>query len=202
MDNMVASSSYTTQPLNLATMAGLGNPFSFDRNRVTLTSPVLSSSSSVHSPSPDQAFVERFGSPDPDLDDDEEGKPDRDMDPPLGRAGKTPRPPNAWILYRSDKIKAFSAGEEIPGIDEFLASRNLKLGENKETEAEEADGEPINTCLKKTPKKPIESTVRGAKGLPQAEISRLIAFMWKKENKAVKSKYDRLAEVRKMEVSL
>ncbi|KAH7926503.1 hypothetical protein BV22DRAFT_1128094 [Leucogyrophana mollusca] len=67
------------------------------------------------------------------------------------RAVQPPRPPNAWILYRSDKLKS------LPPKD---------------------------------PNGPARA---------QAEVSRLISDMWKRESEAVRLEYERRAEARKAE---
>ncbi|KAG2113868.1 uncharacterized protein F5147DRAFT_35746 [Suillus discolor] len=64
---------------------------------------------------------------------------------------KPPRPPNAWILYRSDKIK------ELPPAEPGQRSR------------------------------------------AQADVSKLVSDMWRKESDAVKLEYERLADAKKAE---
>lgn len=68
--------------------------------------------------------------------------------PGSSRQLQPPRPPNAWILYRSDKLR------ELPPSSERRA---------------------------------------------QADVSRLISDMWKKESEAVKLEYERMADAKKAE---
>lgn len=145
---------------------------------------------------------------------------------------KTPRPANAWILYRSEKLKAIAAGERMPPLDEFLA-RSLRSDAEAQTEDEASlgyedsapasEGMSGNQASKPTRRKKKKSRPNlnevSAEELerirqtmnhqpsddeprslpPQAEISKLISFMWKNESRAVKKKYERLSDIRRME---
>ncbi|WVF70300.1 hypothetical protein IAT40_005089 [Kwoniella sp. CBS 6097] len=134
-----------------------------------------------------------------------------------------PRPPNAWILYRSDILKDLGAGNDIPGLDAVLS----KMGYNPTTSASSdesavegrrgkgkgkatTDSEimPPPTARRKKPKKggkaPTEEFLslgrgKNGKGLPQADISKLISNLWKSESAERKAFYERRADLRKIE---
>ena len=148
----------------------LGAPFAFKEPSTTPASPLHSGPSSFTSNSPDRSFRDRYDdSPGRDDDNDDELPPGtRETTPPLKAQPKTRRPPNAWILYRSDRIREYN---KLGSLASFAASR------------------------------PTGKKGQPSKGPPQAEISRIIAEQWKKEPKDVKAKYDRLAEIKKIEVS-
>jgi hypothetical protein len=46
------------------------------------------------------------------------------VSPPI-RMEQPPRPPNAWILYRSERLRAIAAGEPIPGLLAVLEAQSL-----------------------------------------------------------------------------
>ncbi|KAH8828117.1 hypothetical protein DL96DRAFT_1148477 [Flagelloscypha sp. PMI_526] len=66
---------------------------------------------------------------------------------------KAPRPPNSWIIYRSDKMREMTQPRQKAG----------------------------------------------GKGMTQADLSRVIANMWKTETDAVRGEYERRAEIKKAE---
>ncbi|OCH90244.1 hypothetical protein OBBRIDRAFT_608861 [Obba rivulosa] len=70
--------------------------------------------------------------------------------PPLTKDGKPPRPPNAWILYRSDRVRQLAARKDAP-------------------------------------KK------------PQSSVSKELSEEWKTASVALKTYYERLAEIKKAE---
>jgi hypothetical protein len=157
-----------------------------------------------------------------------------------GRSQKPPRPPNAWILYRSDKLRAIAAGEPVPGLDAIIAETtvssssgsansgedSLNLGKGKggskeETPASSAgsDGQvsskgsmlppPPPTNVKK-PKKGSKEPTEGflslgrgkaGRGLPQADVSKMISMLWKRESAQVRGGYEKMAQLKKVEVS-
>lgn len=171
-----------------------------------------------------------------------------------GSASKThtPRPPNAWILYRSDMLKAIAAGETLPGLNEVMAEAGRvsssgpgssneessaeirssttpvkkgkgkgkgKFSRDKEVEDQAVLGEtdggdglstPANLKTKKGKKgarEPTEGLLslgRGktGRGLPQADISKMISMLWKRESQEVRSKYEKMSEQKKNEVSV
>lgn len=95
---------------------------------------------------------------------------------------RAPRPPNAWILYRSDKIRAYTKGGTLPGMEAFIEARQSQSKDQSPNAEGAEDG-------------------HSRRNLPQADISRLIAQAWKSETPEVKARYDHLANVRKLEVS-
>ncbi|RXK39761.1 hypothetical protein M231_02954 [Tremella mesenterica] len=148
----------------------------------------------------------------------------------------TPRPPNAWILYRSDKLKAIAAGEKVAGIDQIMAEMGvvsgsgsgsgevtssgpetgfdeLSKGSEGEISSKEMDKDkasmpppalPKRAKGKKGAKEPTEGLLslgrgKGGRGLPQADISKMISMLWKREGQEVRAEYERRAELRKME---
>jgi hypothetical protein len=157
-----------------------------------------------------------------------------------GRSQKPPRPPNAWILYRSDKLRAIAAGEPVPGLDAIIAETivssssgsansgedSLNLGKGnggskEETPASSAgsDGQvsskgsmvppPPPTNVKK-PKKGSKEPTEGflslgrgktGRGLPQADVSKMISMLWKRESAQVRGGYEKRAQLKKVEVS-
>ena len=130
----------------------------------------------------------------------------------------TPRPANAWILYRSDKLKAIAAGDEIPGLDGVMAELGVS-GTSSSDEADKVDRdkegegdlpEKTKTKLKKKGKKGAKEPTEGllslgrgktGRGLPQADISKMISMLWKRESAAVRGEYERRSETKKAEVS-
>jgi hypothetical protein len=160
---------------------------------------------------------------------------------PVKKATKTsqpPRPPNAWILYRSEKLRAIGAGETIPGLDAIKAeiaigsssgsassgedNSNLDKGKGKSTDETPASSDqqtfdagsmpppPPPPSKAKKPKKGSKEPTEGylslgrgktGRGLPQADISKMISMLWKRETEAVRTKYEDMAEQKKQEVS-
>jgi len=134
-----------------------------------------------------------------------------------GSAIHTPRPPNAWILYRSDKLKAIAAGDEIPGLDSVMAelgvsgSSSFDEREKKGSDKDEDDGSAKTQAKtkkkgKKGCKEPTEALLslgsgKTGRGLPQADISKMISILWKRESEAVRAEYERRSEMKKAEVS-
>jgi hypothetical protein len=156
------------------------------------------------------------------------------------RPAHTPRPPNAWILYRSDKLRAIAAGESLPGLDAVMAEQGVTSssgsassgedsskegkGKGKSKEVTPASSVPSDGAegIKKgsmppppTPKGKVKGK-KGAKeptegylslgpgktgrGLPQADISKMISMLWKRETPEVRAEYERLSELKKIEV--
>ncbi|KAJ9098478.1 hypothetical protein QFC19_006345 [Naganishia cerealis] len=141
-----------------------------------------------------------------------------------------PRPPNAWILYRSEKLKAIAAGEKLLSLEEILAEQakinaaeaggssrapgvsTQKSGSQKPPPPGKGKGkqkgkkieQPIETMEEQKPPTDTVSREDNAsnKAIPQAEISKVISLMWKREKREEKAKYERMAEVRKAEHSL
>lgn len=162
---------------------------------------------------------------------------------PVKKASKTaqpPRPPNAWILYRSDKLKAIADGETVPGLDAIKAeitggsssgsgssgedSSGLGKGKGKSTDETPAASDqqtfdagsmppplpPLPPAKAKKPKRGSKEPTEGylslgrgktGRGLPQADISKMISTLWKRETEAVRTKYENMAEQKKQEVN-
>ena len=139
--------------------------------------------------------------------------------PEVEREGKstikgvhTPRPPNAWILYRSDKLKAIAAGSEVPGLDDVMAELGVSSSDSCDEQGQQADdGLPSKPKakkkkVKKGAKEPTEGMLslgkgKTGRGLPQADISKMISMLWKRESVAVRGEYERQSEMKKAEVS-
>lgn len=86
-------------------------------------------------------------------------------------ANYTPRPPNSWILYRSE------------------TNKQMKLAK------ERGEVFPIPDAVKSHP-----DVASGDGVMAQANVSKMVALMWKLESKDVKLKYDQLSAIRKLEV--
>lgn len=141
--------------------------------------------------------------------------------PPPPRADQPPRPPNAWILYRSERLRAIAAGEPIPGLLAVLEAQSLVRALDVSDQRNHAHGskesssspEPNRFQLFKDAEPPTPPSDKGdtedpnaeggskyRRALLQADISKVISMMWKREGKEVKSKYEAMAEARKLEV--
>lgn len=142
---------------------------------------------------------------------------------PLPLKGQPPRPPNAWILYRSDQLKAISAGRKVKGLDDVMRESGVSSSSGEESSAEPGltsatsvsatgtgtdEEKPIvKRKGKKGAKEPTEGLLRMGKGktgrgLPQAHISKMISELWKRESPTVRGEYERRSEAKKLEVSL
>lgn len=86
----------------------------------------------------------------------------------------TPRPPNSWILYRSETIK------------------QMKLAKSRGEEY------PVPPAVLKHPD--VITSKDGV--MAQADVSKMVALMWRLEGKEVKAKYEHLSAIRKLEVRL
>jgi len=123
-----------------------------------------------------------------------------------------PRPPNAWILYRSDKLKAIAAGSEILGLDDVMAELGVNSSSSDERGKNAEAGEDLahkpkskQKKVKKGGKEPTEGMLslgkgKTGRGLPQADISKMISMLWKRETAAVRAEYERQSEMKKAEV--
>ncbi|KAJ9107554.1 hypothetical protein QFC21_001013 [Naganishia friedmannii] len=137
--------------------------------------------------------------------------------PPLLR-NQPPRPQNAWILYRSDRLRAIAAGETIPGLLAVLEEHSLvrapDVSEHKVQKGKDfpsspesnrfqvfKDAEPSTSVPNsENPEGNVEDTsTKYRRALLQADISKVISMMWKRESRAVKSKYESMAEAKKLE---
>lgn len=163
----------------------------------------------------------------------ESGKPTTSKAAPASKSPKSvvsiPRPANAWILYRSDRLKDISAGRKIKGLDEVMresgysassasASSGDESGLDRMAQTTPATSASVTDDDQSKPKvKKVRKAKKGAKeptegllslgrgktgrGLPQAHISKMISILWKRESAEVRSKYEQLSEQRKQEVS-
>ena len=139
------------------------------------------------------------------------------------RPGHTPRPPNAWILYRSDRLKAIAAGERLPGLDAVIAEAGLSHSGTEASEDSSAEDKimtagsdnvqmappPPPMSKKKKTKKGAKEPTQGllslgrgktGRGLPQADISKMISMLWKRETPEIRAKYEHMSEMRKLQV--
>lgn len=138
------------------------------------------------------------------------------------RPAHTPRPPNAWIIYRSEKLKAIASGEQLPGLDTVMAEAGISTSGTEASEESSAEDKlkgdqpgpsempPPSSMKKKKAKKGAKEPSRGllslgrgktGRGLPQADISKMISLLWKRESPEVRAEYERLSETRKLQVS-
>lgn len=130
------------------------------------------------------------------------------------RSPQPPRPPNAWILYRSDMLKAIAAGKPPAGLGELMHESGASSSSPAADEASVTE----TTSSVKGKKKKISKPKKGSKepseafvstlgkgktgrGIPQADISKMISQLWKRETPAIKGKYEAMSKQRKEEVS-
>lgn len=90
-----------------------------------------------------------------------------------------PRPPNAWILYRSIKLKEMKAQPDFPP----KVQKNTKVSNNDSSDSSSEVA--------------VTAPIKGKSACLQAEVSRIISTMWKNENAKVKADYVKMAEDRK-----
>lgn len=139
---------------------------------------------------------------------------------PKAAPKKPPRPPNAWILYRSETLTKMSRGERIPLLEQVLLEQ---YGPPKfppqsswpvpGESTEEEDGAGANQGPKS-----VRKGKKGGKdinwymwmlglirspdgGMPQSDVSRIISSIWRREPEPERRRYDNLSQVRKAEVS-
>lgn len=124
-----------------------------------------------------------------------------------------PRPPNAWILYRSDMLKRISEGEKVPGIDKAREELGLSLSHDNGLGDQGSGNRPMppppvkKIKVRKGAKMPTEDYIalgpgKGGKGLPQSDISKVISHLWKNEVSEIRTVYESRANAKKLEVSL
>jgi len=142
---------------------------------------------------------------------------------PLPSKAQPPRPPNAWILYRSDQLKAISAGRKVKGLDDVMRESGLSSSSGEESSAEtgltsatsvsatgtgtDEEKPTVKRKGKKGAKEPTEGLLKLGKGktgrgLPQAHISKMISELWKRETPTVRGEYERRSELKKLEVGV
>ena len=133
---------------------------------------------------------------------------------------RPPRPPNAWILYRSDQLKAISAGRKIKGLDDVMRESGVSSSSGEESSAEagltsttsvtDDDKDKEKPIIKRKGKKGAKEPTEGllalgkgktGRGLPQAHISKMISELWKRESAAVRAEYEKRSEAKKLQVS-
>ncbi|KAJ9123201.1 hypothetical protein QFC22_001394 [Naganishia vaughanmartiniae] len=161
-------------------------------------------------------------SPRQDKGDDEDAKlSDEDVKPvlPPPLRNQPPRPQNAWILYRSDRLRAIAAGEPIPGLLAVLEEHSLvrapdvsdhkaqQKGKDPPSSPEGSRYQLFKDAELSTPVAPSENpedntedtSTKYRRALLQADISKVISMMWKRESRDVKSKFESMAEAKKLE---
>ena len=141
--------------------------------------------------------------------------------PDKAQRKRPPRPCNAWILYRSDKLNWIKRGDPIPNIDEILeiikADEKIKTFKASSGQSESAEGDSAFDAGHGTPKSkpkkkgkknaessetiPSHGPTKSVKDFPQATISKIISALWKRESSAVKDAWQKRSEQRKTEVS-
>ncbi|CAD6948713.1 unnamed protein product [Tilletia laevis] len=121
--------------------------------------------------------------------------------PSVRRSAKVdvPRPPNAWILYRSAKVAELRGNLgstttlETPGCSNAAADSSLSRSPSKTTD------EPTMQPSDALPAAPPTLTVTGKLLSPQAEMSKNLGELWRTEPKEVKDFYYELAEKKRAE---
>jgi hypothetical protein len=119
-------------------------------------------------------------------------------------------------------LRTIAAGGDIPGLEAVMLELGVAL--SSESSGEEANQPPIcctaglgvdNTDSKperrpkkgkkgaKEPSEGLLSLGRGktGRGLPQADISKMISMLWKRETPEVRGDYEKRSEIKKQEVS-
>lgn len=150
---------------------------------------------------------------------------------------KVPRPPNAWILYRSEMLREIGKGRYPEGFDDAIAESGVGAGTGHSSSGEDAakgkpptpptsassdvpgadaakdkgdmPPQPTPQKMKKGKKGSKDPTPglltlgsgKTGRGIPQADISKLISIMWKREKAEVRAVYEGKAEAKKAEVS-
>ncbi|CAD6925705.1 unnamed protein product [Tilletia laevis] len=110
-----------------------------------------------------------------------------------------PRPPNAWILYRSAKVAELRGNLgstttlETPGCSNAAADSSLSRSPSK------TKYEPTMQPSDALPTAPPTLTVTGKHLSPQAEMSKNLGELWRTEPKEVKDFYYELAEKKRAE---
>ncbi|WVQ82751.1 hypothetical protein IAT38_004883 [Cryptococcus sp. DSM 104549] len=126
-------------------------------------------------------------------------KPERDT---------IPRPPNAWIIYRSHVLGALGKGEHVPGLDKAMAEVGYRnpAGKGRAGAPSSSDESmpPPKPRIKRGVAPPTEEFLalgqgKTGKGLPQADISKVISYLWKHETADRRRMYETQAELKKAE---
>ena len=124
-----------------------------------------------------------------------------------------PRPSNAWILYRSDRLRDIADGIALPALEGIKSELGISSDSDEKSVSSSAEDIDNGDAKKSTAakssrkgsKKPSEGILnlgkgKTGRGIPQADISKLISMMWARESNVVKKEYDNLATRRKEEV--
>ena len=82
---------------------------------------------------------------------------------------KAPRPANAWILYRSDRLKDISAGRKIKGLDEVMRESGYSASSASASSGDESGMDLGRTTSRTTPATSVSATEedQGAKPVPK-----------------------------------
>ncbi|WVN89112.1 uncharacterized protein L203_104328 [Cryptococcus depauperatus CBS 7841] len=111
-----------------------------------------------------------------------------------GKKQKIPRPPNSWILYRSDLLKKLKE----PNFEEFENAKATMLRADPTALDIYKDGTKKQTAPRED--RPIKHG--SARGLIQAQVSKVLSFLWREEPPSVKEQYERLADLKKVQHKL
>lgn len=138
------------------------------------------------------------------------------------RSALPPRPPNAWILYRSDKMREIQRERKTTMLSNNNNNDNCKPRNPSSSSSsssttnnitnqdypfvqigsfmKDSDGGGSGTIKSLSPKNVdrIDENGGGANCL-QAQISRMVSQMWKSESEQVKEHYAKLAAEHKLE---
>lgn len=129
------------------------------------------------------------------------------------RSALPPRPPNAWILYRSDKMREIQRERKSSMLSNHQKPRNpssssassvsydcpsVQGGNFVNDEIHPTTTHDTIKSLSPTNVDRIDETGGGANCL-QAQISRMVSQMWKNESEQVKEHYAKLAAEHKLE---
>lgn len=71
---------------------------------------------------------------------------------------KAPRPANAWILYRSDRLKDISAGRKIKGLDEVMRESGYSASSASASSGDESGMDLIRAISRDTPATSVSAT--------------------------------------------
>lgn len=122
---------------------------------------------------------------------------------------KIPRPRNPWILYRSSIIDTFAEGGDLPGLQEFLEHKHASMILVGRGPMSDPQGvmDQFRAKHKKAKGLPMTSEEKRAvagkmMGIQHADLTKLISPMWRAEPESVKAKFEREADVLKIEVSI
>lgn len=109
-------------------------------------------------------------------------------------------------------LQAIADGQNLPKLDAVMADNAMSSGEATEDMQDSGKDEKSIKKKKKVkkPKKGSKEPTAGmlslgkgktGRGIPQADVSKLISLMWAREEPEVKKQYERQSELQKIEVS-